>query len=260
MVRSSIVTCRDVSVGYDDPPVLRGVELEVGRGEVVTILGGSGSGKSTLLKAMVGLLPPLGGEVHLFGRDIYEATADERATLLRRIGMLFQQGALFGSMTVLDNVMLPLRELTELPEPVMTEMARIKLSLVDLPGLEDRHPDAISGGQRKRVALARASVLDPEVIFCDEPTSGLDPIVADSIDRVLLRLRDVLGITIVAVTHDVASVRRIADRCVMLAGGGVLALGTVAELERSADAQVRAFFARESMHHPTASRTAGLTE
>ena len=260
MAEDAIITCRNVDVGYGSAPVLRHVDLTIARGEVTTIVGGSGSGKSTLLKAMVGLLPPLAGGVRLFGRDLYATGLDERASLLRRIGMLFQQGALFGSLTVLDNVMLPLRELTKLPDPVMIEMALAKLSLVEVSGLSERLPAEISGGQRKRVALARAAVLDPEVIFCDEPTSGLDPIVAASIDRTLLQLRNTLGITIVAVTHDVPSVRHIADRCVMLGRGGVLAQGAVDDLERNPDPIVRAFFARETAHEPAATRTAAPQE
>jgi phospholipid/cholesterol/gamma-HCH transport system ATP-binding protein len=255
-----IIECVAVTVGYDASAVLSSIDLSVARGAVTTIVGGSGSGKSTLLKAMVGLLRPQAGTVRLFGQDLYAAPEAERALLRRRIGMLFQQGALFGSMNVLDNVMLPLRELTDLPDPIMTEMAHTRLALVDVPELASRRPAEISGGQRKRVALARASILDPEVVFCDEPTSGLDPIVADSIDRTLLRLRDALGITIVAVTHDVASVRRIADRCVMLGGGGILADSPAEALDRIPDPRVRAFFARESSPGGPAVREGGLLD
>jgi phospholipid/cholesterol/gamma-HCH transport system ATP-binding protein len=256
----AIIECLGATIGYHDSPVLHDLELSISRGEVTTILGGSGSGKSTLLKALVGLLPPLSGSIRLFGHDLYAGRGTDRAVLLRRIGMLFQHGALFGSMTVLENVMLPLRELTALPEPVMIEMAHAKLALVEVSELASRTPAEISGGQRKRVALARASVLDPEVVFCDEPTSGLDPIVADSIDRSLLRFRDTLGITIVAVTHDVTSVRHMADRCVMLGRGGVLADGEVRRLERNADPLVRAFFGRDSPFVRRDERASGQSE
>jgi phospholipid/cholesterol/gamma-HCH transport system ATP-binding protein len=261
MAERPVITCEQVDVGYGDgDAVLRDVNLTIEQREITTIVGGSGSGKSTLLKAMVGLLPPLAGNVRLLGHDIYACSTSERSAILRRIGMLFQQGALFGSMTVLDNVMLPLRELTDLPEPVMQEMAYAKLSLVELPELAHRYPAEISGGQRKRVALARASVLDPEVVFCDEPTSGLDPIVADSIDANLLRLRATLGITIIAVTHDITSVRHISDHCVILGRGGVLAHGPVAALEHSTDPLVRAFFGRESLPGRFAARATSTPE
>jgi phospholipid/cholesterol/gamma-HCH transport system ATP-binding protein len=241
-----VVECRGVAVGYDGEAVVRDVDLAVRRGEIVALLGGSGSGKSTLLKAITGLLRPLAGEVRLFGRPLHEVDADERDALLRRTGMVFQQDALFGSMTILDNVALPLRELTSLPAPVALEMARMKLALVGLEGLEDRLPSGISGGQRKRAALARASVLDPEVIFCDEPSAGLDPVVAASVDETLLRFRDVLHITIVAVTHELESIRTIADRAVMLGEGGVLAAGTIEELSRSDEPYVHNFFLRRA--------------
>jgi phospholipid/cholesterol/gamma-HCH transport system ATP-binding protein len=239
-----VVECRGVSVGYGDELVVRDVDLAVRRGEIVALLGGSGSGKSTLLKAITGLLRPRKGEVRLFGRPLHEVDPDERDALLRRTGMVFQQDALFGSMSILDNVALPLRELTSLPAPVIREMARMKLALVGLEGLEERLPSGISGGQRKRAALARASVLDPEVIFCDEPSAGLDPVVAASVDETLLRFRDVLHITIVAVTHELESIRTIADRAVMLGEGGVLASGTIDELSRSGEPYVHDFFHR----------------
>jgi len=187
-------------------------------------------------------LPPLAGSVTLLGEDIYALSDDDRRALLRRTGMAFQQDALFSAMTIIDNVALPLRELTRLPETVIAEMARIKLALVGLTGLEHRLPASVSGGQRKRAALARASILDPEVIFCDEPSAGLDPIVAAELDDTLRRFRDVLGVTVVVVTHELASIRAIADRAVMFGDGRVLADGTVADLEHSSDAGVYNFF------------------
>jgi len=243
-VAAVIARCRDLACGYDGRPVLEHIDLEVRRGEIVALLGGSGSGKSTLLRALAGLLPPLSGELLLFDRPLYQICDEEQRELLRRTGMLFQQDALFGSLTLLDNVALPLRELTGLPEPVIREMARIKLAQVGLAGLEGRLPSDVSGGQRKRAGLARASVLDPEIIFCDEPTAGLDPVVAAEIDETLLRLRDVLGVTLVAVTHELASIRTIADRAVMLADGTIRASGTVDELSASADPLVHDFFHR----------------
>jgi phospholipid/cholesterol/gamma-HCH transport system ATP-binding protein len=237
-----LLACSGVSVGYDDAPVLSGIDLEIRRGEIVTLLGGSGCGKTTLLRAITGLLPPLAGTVTLLGRGVYALTEDERRLLLRRTGMAFQQDALFSALSAIDNVALPLRELTRLPESVISEMARLKLGLVGLAGLEHRLPASLSGGQRKRAALARASILDPEIIFCDEPSAGLDPIVAAELDDTLRRFRDALGVTIVVVTHELASIRAIADRAIMFGDGRVLAVGTVAELEDSADEGVYSFF------------------
>ncbi|HMG53664.1 MAG TPA: ATP-binding cassette domain-containing protein [Kofleriaceae bacterium] len=239
-----VVACRGLSVGFGQTPVLVDIDLAVERGTIVALLGGSGCGKSTLLRALTGLQPPLAGEVRLLGDDLYALDADGRRGLLRRTGMAFQQDALFGSMSVLDNVAMPVRELTRLPEIVIREMARIKLALVGLAGFEHRSPNSLSGGQRKRAALARASILDPEVVFCDEPSAGLDPVVAAGIDDTLKRFRDALGVTIVIVTHELESIRAIADRAIMLGGGRVIAAGTVAELEQSDDQDVYNFFHR----------------
>lgn len=245
-----VVECRGVAVGFDGEPVLRDVELAVERGTIVALLGRSGSGKSTLLRALIGLQPPLAGEVRLLGENLYALDDEARRGQLRRTGASFQQDALFGAMSVIENVALPARELTRLPEPVIAEMARIKLALVGLAGYEHRTPASLSGGQRKRAALARASILDPEVIFCDEPSAGLDPVVAAGIDDTLRQFRDTLGVTLVVVTHELASIRAIADRAVMLGGGGVIAAGTVAELEHSAHPDVHNFFHRVAAASP----------
>jgi phospholipid/cholesterol/gamma-HCH transport system ATP-binding protein len=236
-----VLACRDVSVGYDGP-VLAGVELAIRRGEIVALLGGSGSGKSTLLRALCGLQPPLGGDVELFGESLYALDEEQRRALLRRTGTAFQQDALFGAMTVLDNVVLPLRELTRLPEALRCEMARLRLAMVGLAGFERRMPAELSGGEKKRASLARASILDPEIIFCDEPSAGLDPVVAAELDATLLRFRDVLGATLVIVSHELDSVRALADRAVMFGHNRVLAAGTVAELEQSSDEDVYNYF------------------
>jgi phospholipid/cholesterol/gamma-HCH transport system ATP-binding protein len=238
-----ILECRALSVGYDKP-ILERIDLTIRRGEIVALLGGSGCGKSTLLRTIIGLLPPLAGEVIVFGQSMYELPADERSRLLRRTGTAFQQDALFGSMTIEDNVALPLRELTKLPAAVICEMVRLRLALVGLDGMAHRMPSEISGGQRKRAALARASILDPELVFCDEPSAGLDPVVAAGIDETLLRFRAALGITLVVVTHELESIRTIADRAVMFAHGGILAAGTVDELSESSEPEVHGFFHR----------------
>ena len=236
-----LLQCIDVSVGYDKP-VLQHLNLEIDRAEIVAVLGGSGCGKSTLLRTVCGLVPPLAGEIRLFGESLYDLHPDGRNSLLRRIGVAFQQDALFSSMTIEENIALPLRELTKLPAPVMREMVRMRLELVGIANLAHRMPANVSGGQRKRAALARASILDPEIIFADEPTAGLDPVVAAEIDGTLVKFRDALGSTIVIVSHELESIRATADRAVMLANGGVAAIGTIDELEQSRDQAVFQFF------------------
>jgi len=239
-----LLECRDLAVGHDGVPVLEGVNLEVRRGEIVALLGGSGSGKTTLLRTLTGLISPIAGSVQLFGEPFHELDEKGRDALRRRMGLLFQQDALFGSMSLLDNLALPLRELTAMPEPVIAELARIKLGLVGLGGLVHRLPEQLSGGQLRRAGLARASVLDPDLVFCDEPSAGLDPVVSAEIDQLLLQFRDVLGITLVVVSHHLASIRSISDRAVMLGRGRILATGSIAELDRSSDPDVHAFFHR----------------
>jgi phospholipid/cholesterol/gamma-HCH transport system ATP-binding protein len=244
-VSITVLECRDVAVGHaPEKPVLSGVDLQVERGEIVALLGPSGCGKSTLLRACTGLLPPLAGEILLFGERLTDDEPERRDALLRRTGTLFQHDALFGSMSVLENVALPLRETTRLPRPVIREMAVMKLGLVGLAGLEARKPSQLSGGQRKRAALARATILDPELVFCDEPSAGLDPAVAAGVDDTFLRLRDIFGITFVIVSHELESIRTIADRAVMFDGGRIIAAGTIADLSASTDASVHAFFHR----------------
>lgn len=240
----AVVELEGVDAGYPERVVLQGVNLQLKRGEITALLGGSGSGKSTLLKTIIGLLPPLTGRVRLLGEELYGLDAEARRTLMQRVGMLFQYGAMFGSRTVFENVALPLVEHTRLPDAVVREMVRMKLELVGLEGLEGRLPSEISGGQRKRAALARAAIMDPEIIFCDEPSAGLDPIVAAGLDLVLRRLQRLFGMSMVVVTHELESIKIVADRVVMLADGAVQAVGTVEELSRSEIPQVRDFFAR----------------
>jgi len=250
-----LLECRDVSVGYDHP-ILEHVDLTIRRGEIVALLGGSGCGKSTLLRSIIGLQPPLAGEILVFGESMYGVPSDERNRVLRRTGTAFQQDALFGSMSVADNIALPLCELTKLPPPVIREMVRMRLALVGLAGMANRMPAQMSGGQRKRAALARASILDPELIFCDEPSAGLDPIVAAGIDDTLLQFRTALGITLVVVTHELESVRTIADRAILFGHGGIQAAGTIEELSRSEDPEVFGFFHRVAEPASTTSTSA----
>lgn len=239
--RELILECIDVTVGYETP-ILEHIDIQVAQGEIVALLGASGCGKSTLLRSLCGLLPPLSGEVRLFGESLYDLDEQERATLVRRLGFAFQNDALFSSLTIEENVALPLRELTRLPDSVIREMVRMRLELVGIADLARRFRAQISGGQRKRAALARASILDPQLILCDEPTAGLDPVVAAEVDNTLLQFRDTLGSTIVVVSHELASIRATADRAVMLARGSVAAEGTLDELVHSQNKDVYEFF------------------
>ncbi len=246
--KEAVISLKGVDAGYGDTVILSNVNLEIWRGEITALLGGSGSGKSTLLKTIIGLLPPIKGEVRLLGEDIYGMDDLTRASFMKRIGMLFQYGALFGSQSNLDNVALPLREHTNLPEEVVREMVRMKLELVGLKGLENRLPADVSGGQRKRVALARAAILDPEIIFCDEPSAGLDPIVAAGLDDVLRRFQRLFGMSMVIITHELESIKILADRVVMLADGKIQAVGTVDDLSQSDNERVYDFFHRIAPH------------
>jgi phospholipid/cholesterol/gamma-HCH transport system ATP-binding protein len=242
--REPVIECRNLVCGYGSTAVLEDVNIDIYRGEIAALLGGSGSGKSTLLKTIVGLLPPLEGDIRLLGEDIYAMNPTERSMVLKRTGMLYQYGALFGSRTIYDNISLPLHQHTKLPEPVMREMVRQRLALVGLEGLEFRLPADVSGGQRKRVALARATIMDPEIVFADEPSAGLDPVVAAGLDALLRQMQRLFGVTMVVVTHELESIKILADRVVMLAEGKVRAVGTVEELSKSDDEIVYNFFHR----------------
>ncbi len=234
-----------LSQRFGDRTIFRNVSFSVARGEVFTILGGSGCGKSTLLRQLIGLLPPSAGEARILGHDIGREPDAVRA----RIGVLFQSGALFGSLTLLDNVMLPLRSLTTLPPAACAAIARAKLAQVGLAQAEAALPGEISGGMAKRAGIARALALDPPLLFLDEPSAGLDPVISAEIDRLVLRLRETLGTTFVVVSHELASILAIADRCIMLDAGaaGIVAEGDPRVLARdSPNPLVRRFFRREA--------------
>ncbi len=221
--------------------VLDGVNLEVRKGETVVIMGGSGCGKSTILRHLIGVLDPDDGKVELFGQDLSQLDEDGLSALRRRFGILFQSGALYNSMTVGENVALPLREHTNLAEDIIQIIVKIKLELVGLRDFETLMPAQLSGGMRKRVGLARAIALDPEIVFYDEPTTGLDPIVSGVIDKLINDLKKSLGITSVVVTHDMNSAFSIADRMVMLYEGRVVASGTPEEIKKTSNSLVQQF-------------------
>ena len=221
----------------------RDLDLTVQRGEILAIVGGSGSGKTTLLREMAMLQEPTAGMVRILGRDTARMDEAQALHVRRRIGVLFQNGALFGGLNVLENIAVPLREHTRLSRPLIEEIACIKLALV---GLAERdgllYPNQLSGGMRKRAALARAIALDPELLFLDEPTSGLDPLSADGFDQLILDLKAALDPTVVLVSHDMDTLWRVADRVVLLGEGRLLAQGSMRELVRSRDAAVIRFF------------------
>lgn len=227
--------------GNGAPNVLNSINLEVTTGETLVILGGSGSGKSTLLRLMIGNLRPNSGQILAFDKDVCRMTEQELADYRKSIGVLFQSGALYNSMTVADNVALPLREHTDLPEETIAIMVKIKLELVGLREHAEKMPAELSGGMKKRAGLARAIALDPKVLFYDEPSAGLDPVTSAEIDQLILDLNHKLGVTSVVVTHDMGSAYRIADRMVLLDRGKFVISGTPDEMRKSEDPLVRQF-------------------
>lgn len=239
-----IISLKNVDAGYPGATILKDVTFSVSKGEIFILLGGSGCGKSTVMKHMIGLNPVLGGELSVAGMQWGRKT---RAALCRKIGVMFQSGALFGSMTCLENVMLPLEEFSRLDADGRADKAMGLLADVGLADAAGKLPNEISGGMKKRVAIARAMALDPEVIFLDEPSAGLDPITSSALDDLILELRASRGTTFVVVTHELPSIFKIADRCAMFdkARQAMIALGTPRELaESSKDVFVRRFFGR----------------
>ena len=219
------------------------VSFTVGRGEVVALIGGSGTGKSVLLKEAIGLIRPSGGTIRLLGTDVWRASADELNALRRRFGMLFQDGALFSSLTVAENIAVPFRENTDLPMDLIAPLVGFKLALVGLaPDTGKKTPAQLSGGMRKRVALARALALEPEILFLDEPTSGLDPVSARAFDAMVRVLSESLGLTVFIVTHDLDTLLSVIDRAIVLAGGKVIADGPVAAVMKAEDPWIREYF------------------
>ena len=240
----SMISLRDLRVNYGEREILHGISFDVRRGETLVILGGSGSGKSTLLRTLVGLEKPASGEIWIKGNNIATLSEAELDEIRKKIGMSFQGGALFGSMTVGENVALPLREHTKLENSTIEIMLRLKLEQVGLEGFEYYMPSQLSGGMKKRAAVARALAMDPEILFFDEPSAGLDPIIAAGIDQLIIELKQAFRMTIIVVTHELASAYLIADRMVLIDKGNIVAIGTPAEMRASAQPRVRQFFDR----------------
>lgn len=241
-----ILDVRDVGASFGERRVLDGITFEVRRRQAVAIMGPSGCGKSTLLRLILGLLPITRGQVSVLGESVGGLTGEPLEKLLLRMGVLFQSGALIGSMTVADNVALPLREHTDLDASAIDMIVRIKLAQVGLAHAAELLPSELSGGMAKRAGLARAMALSPELLFFDEPSAGLDPLTALALDQLIVDLRDRLGVTIIAVTHELASVSVFADRVIMLREGRVAAQGTLEEMLKSPDPWVVQFLSRQN--------------
>ncbi len=240
---------KDLVVGYGEQAVLSGVDIALPRRAITCLVGGSGSGKTTLFRTIVGLIPPLAGSVTLLGCDLATATDADRDRTLRRVGMLFQNGALLNSMTVRENVAFPLLEHTDLPRPVIDALVRVRLQQLGVLHALDLYPSELSGGMRKRVGLARAMIHDPAILMCDEPSAGLDPVTSAGLDRVLLALKQTFELSIVVVTHELESIKRIADHVVMVGkrkqgAPGVLFDGPAQAFFASPEPGIRAFLER----------------
>jgi phospholipid/cholesterol/gamma-HCH transport system ATP-binding protein len=250
---NELITVQDLVVGYTGTPVLEGVSFSLRSGEILSVIGPSGCGKSTLLKALSGLVQPFKGRIHIAGEEITGGDGEEALQRARgHIGVLFQSGALFESITVAENVALPLQEFSQLPPELIEVVVQLKLDLVGLGRHGHLMPAELSGGMKKRAGLARTMVLDPEILLCDEPASGLDPETAREVDQLLLEFNSFLGITLVVVTHQVATIENLAGRCLMLDPKikGILAAGSLADLKASTDPGVRSFFQRQILKPP----------
>jgi phospholipid/cholesterol/gamma-HCH transport system ATP-binding protein len=240
------IEIRGLEKSFGGNHVLRGVDLQIGEGEITVIIGRSGEGKSVLLKHIIGLLRPDGGEILIDGENIAALRGAELNRMRAKFGMLFQGGALFDSMTVGDNISFPLREHTRFSGEEISKRVRESLHLVGLDGIEERMPAQLSGGMQKRVALARAIIREPEILLYDEPTTGLDPLLSDSIDRLISRMRDSLGITSVLISHDIRRAMEFAHTIAMLHEGRIIASGSPAEIEASKNPVVRQFLSGSS--------------
>jgi len=233
----------DLAMSFGKRRVFEGINVHVRQGEVLAIVGGSGSGKSTLMRQLALLQTPTAGSVTVFGDQVSDMEAFSTNALRRHLGVMFQNGALFGDLTVLENVSLPLQEHTRLSTHLIEQIAMLKIALAGLePDAGALYPSQLSGGMRKRAAVARGIALDPAVLFLDEPSSGLDPISADAMDELVLQLKETLGLTVILVTHDMDSLWRVADRILLLSDGRIAAEGTIRELVESSNVVAREFF------------------
>jgi len=264
----AVIEISKVSTRFGDHVVHTGLDLEIRRAEIFAVIGGSGSGKSTLLREMILLHRPDSGSIRVLGVDLETIGDDGALALRRRLGVMFQQGGLFGSLTVRENVGLPLREHTRLATALIDEIADWKIAMTGLkPEVGAQYPSELSGGMLKRASLARALALDPELLFLDEPTAGLDPVSAGGVDELVLKLRDLFGLTIVMITHDLDLLWQVADRVAVLAGGKVAGIGSMSELSRMDNPAIRQFFdgprgrvAHQEAQRPPAAQTSGNPE
>jgi len=242
--QTPIIEIRNLVARYGETTVLHDITTNFYPSEIRVVLGTSGCGKTTLLKNTIGLVKPYSGTVKIFGQEIGDLDSEGTAQVLKKIGILFQNGALLGSLTSGENVALPLKMHTDLPEEVINEIVQLKLAQVDLPHAANIYPGELSGGMRKRVAMARALVLDPPLLFCDEPSAGLDPVTSNGLDELLLKLRETLGITIVVITHELLSIEKIADKIIFLDRGRLLYDGLLSEARAITSGPVSHFFSR----------------
>jgi len=240
---TTVITVSDVVTRFGSNVVHDGISLSVDKGEIYGLLGGSGSGKSTLMKEMIMLLRPQSGEIRVLGRNLITVTRDEASVLQRQWGVLFQAGALYSSLTVAENIGVTLKEYTDLPKKLIRDIVRMKINMVGLPvHAADLYPAELSGGMVKRASLARALAMDPKLLFLDEPTSGLDPVGAEAFDNLILKLRELLGLTVIMVTHDLDTIWTVIDRLAVLGEMKVLAEGTLHEVRENPHPVVRQFF------------------
>jgi phospholipid/cholesterol/gamma-HCH transport system ATP-binding protein len=238
-----VVSIKNLSTKLGREWIHKGLDFTAHKGKIISIIGGSGSGKSTLLKEMLGLITPRSGGVQIFGHDILKASPDILKDIQRSYGVLFQQGALFSSLTVLENIIFPLKQFTRLNSDTMTELVLLKLSLVGLlPEVAYKYPSELSGGMQKRAALARALILDPKLVFLDEPASGLDPVSAKAQDKLLKNLQQSLNLTVILVTHDMNTLETISDQIVFLGQKKVLASGSYDEIRQNPHPEIQAYF------------------